>query len=170
MRQVEASAPLGGSLGASSSAPNLRMTRPRLPMPVRSAKELEEGKLPPVGEGGGGPSTAGSSSKGARVRRKSTPGEAGSGKRVTISAPEGADARSSTPEPAPRARAGAWRKDFRKHPTFAEGEWENELARSILVLYGSAMGSGTEVEGAEIDFAIDRDAVQLPKDKAATGA
>ena len=33
------------------------------------------------------------------------------------------------------------------------------------MLYGSAMGADEDVEGAENDFAIDRDAVRVPRDK-----
>ncbi|KAJ8601368.1 hypothetical protein CTAYLR_005020 [Chrysophaeum taylorii] len=42
---------------------------------------------------------------------------------------------------------------------FADGEWENELARHILILYGSAMKSGEDIRGADVDFAVDADAV-----------
>ena len=47
-----------------------------------------------------------------------------------------------------------------RQAAFADGEWENELARSILILYGSAMGCGKEIAGQENDFAVDNDAVK----------
>ena len=62
--------------------------------------------------------------------------------------------RTAAPAPAPRI--------LERQAAFADGEWENELARSILILYGSAMGSGREIDGAENDFAVDRDAVRAP--------
>lgn len=42
---------------------------------------------------------------------------------------------------------------------FAPGMWENELARQILILYGSAVKNGDKVHGTNTDFAIDEDAV-----------
>ena len=56
------------------------------------------------------------------------------------------------PAPAPRI--------LERQAAFADGEWENELARSILILYGSAMGCGKEIAGQENDFAVDNDAVK----------
>ena len=133
---------------SSRSAPSLaslRATRPALPKPVRGGAQ----RLPAVA--------------GARKPPAKKPSSAP--KRVTIAEP-GEDAPEAEGEGAARGRAvGAFNLAKPKHPNFAESEWENELARSILVLYGSAMGADEDVEGAENDFAIDRDAVRVPRDK-----
>ena len=57
------------------------------------------------------------------------------------------------------------RRSSEKKPSemfFAEDEWENELARQILVLYGSAANVGN-IPGLDRDFAVDADA--LPESK-----
>ncbi|KAH8073445.1 hypothetical protein JL721_2739 [Aureococcus anophagefferens] len=105
---------------------------------------------------------------GARRRRREKPPAkkpSSAPKRVTIAEP-GEHTPEAPGEGLARGRAvGALNLAKPKHPNFAESEWENELARSILVLYGSAMGADEDVEGAENDFAIDRDAVRVPRDK-----
>ncbi|KAH8083977.1 hypothetical protein JL720_8225 [Aureococcus anophagefferens] len=133
---------------SSQSAPSLaslRATRPALPKPVRGGAQ----RLPAVA--------------GARKPPAKKPSSAP--KRVTIAEP-GEHTPEAPGEGLARGRAvGAFNLAKPKHPNFAESEWENELARSILVLYGSAMGADEDVEGAENDFAIDRDAVRVPRDK-----
>ena len=133
---------------SSQSAPSLaslRATRPALPKPVRGGAQ----RLPAVA--------------GARKPPAKKPSSAP--KRVTIAEP-GEHTPEAPGEVSARGRAvGAFNLAKPKHPNFAESEWENELARSILVLYGSAMGADEDVEGAENDFAIDRDAVRVPRDK-----
>ena len=146
--------------GLSRSAPDLkdlRQTRPVLPRPVRSGRDAS--KLPAVGGAAG------------KARRKSGSQGRPLSKRVTIVEPEepSGEGEDVEEEASCGSRPGRLRGAFNvakpRHPAFAESEWENELARSILVLYGSAMGSGEDLEGAENDFAIDRDAVRVPKDK-----
>ena len=149
--RVDAAHPLLGP--SSTSSPNLRATRPRLPGAAsrpRLPGESSQQRLPVLDptKGGGARET---------VKRKKT------AKSVTIREPGGGGATAGSGTP-PREGRGAISWHAEKHPAFAEGEWENELARSILVLYGSAMGSGEAVDGAETDFAIDRDAVRVPRD------
>ncbi|KAJ1449091.1 hypothetical protein M885DRAFT_489776 [Pelagophyceae sp. CCMP2097] len=118
-------------------------------------KDTDESTLPSI-------RTASESSAAGRRPKKGAPAAAagkqlGGGRRTSVDdAPSKA---SSTPKRAAAARVAA----AAAQPTpgaLDEGAWENELARSILVLYSNATKRDEDVAGK--DYAIDGDEVRAP--------